>query len=109
MYFGHMVYPKGYDTNLIDLDAYKEQLDAQSLENEIWKPIPGYDFYEISNFKRVRSLPRYSVDRMGRIQLDTGRIMNEVKHCKSKRKFSLRKDKFSKIIDVEILYKSAFK
>ena len=26
------------------------------MENEIWKPIPNYDGYEVSNYGRVKSL-----------------------------------------------------
>ena len=28
------------------------------MENEIWKPIPNYDGYEVSNYGNVRTIPR---------------------------------------------------
>lgn len=29
------------------------------MENEIWKDIPGYDgYYQVSNYGRVKSLPK---------------------------------------------------
>lgn len=35
------------------------ELDKQSLEGEVWKDIPNYEeLYQVSNFGRVRSLPR---------------------------------------------------
>lgn len=34
-------------------------LTLENLDDEIWKPIPDYDGYEISNFGRVKSFKRY--------------------------------------------------
>lgn len=36
----------------------------QSTESEVWKPVLGYEgYYEVSNFGRVRSLPRMATRR----------------------------------------------
>lgn len=36
-----------------------EKISTQILENEIWKPIKGFEgFYEVSNLGNIKSLPR---------------------------------------------------
>ena len=35
-----------------------EDFSEEELKSEIWKPVSGYEFYEVSNLGRVKSLPR---------------------------------------------------
>lgn len=43
-------------------------------KNEVWKDIAGFEgHYQVSNFGRVRTLPHYSTDKIGRIHF--------FKHC----------------------------
>lgn len=66
--------------------------------NEIWKPIVGYDGYEVSNFGRVKSFKRY---------LD-GRIMNPTPDTKGYLHLCLRRDNKVTIHKVHRLVAQAF-
>ena len=41
--------------------------------NEVWKPIKGFDYYEVSNLGRVRSISH--VDSIGRMKV--GKILEQ--------------------------------
>ena len=42
---------------------------------EYWKPIPGYEGYEVSSFGRVRSLDRWVKYSNGKLRLHKGKIL----------------------------------
>jgi len=47
------------------------------MTKEIWKDIKGYeDYYQVSNLGRVRSLPRETTDKNGRIHKRKGRVLS---------------------------------
>ena len=43
---------------MVDINKYKY---VKQLEGEIWKGVPGYENYEVSNMGRVRSLDHYTL------------------------------------------------
>jgi len=46
--------------------------------DEVWIPIPGYEeLYEVSNFGRVKSLPKEIIDPNGRVRKYKSRIMKQ--------------------------------
>lgn len=45
------------------------------MENEIWKPIKEYDWFEVSNYGRIRSIDRTIIDAWGRTYHKKGQIM----------------------------------
>lgn len=51
--------------------------------HEIWKPIPGYTLYEVSNFGRVRSLDRVIIQTDGRKRISAGRILQGGRNARS--------------------------
>lgn len=55
-------------------------------ELELWKPIEGFEYYEVSNYGRVRSLDRYVRGASNSTQLKRGRIL---KPCVSKNGYYL--------------------
>ncbi len=54
------------------------------MENEIWRPVAGWNYYEVSNYGRVKSLDRY-VRHYGGMALKKGKILtpklNLMNHC----------------------------
>jgi NUMOD4 motif len=50
---------------------------AANLPDEEWRPVVGFDYYEVSSQGRVRSVDRFVVDRMGRTLPKTGRILKQ--------------------------------
>lgn len=46
---------------------------------EIWKGIQGYEFHEVSNLGRIRSLDRYVKSCLGRTRIAKGRILTLTK------------------------------
>lgn len=44
---------------------------------EIWKPIPGWDYYEASNFGNIRSLDRYVNSKNGSKSLKSGKVLKQ--------------------------------
>lgn len=54
-------------------------------QNEIWKPIVGYEGrYEISNLGRVKSVPRFVTYAAGYVRKNAGRILTPVKASRNK-------------------------
>ena len=49
----------------------------QIIDGEEWRPVVGYAGYEVSNFGRVRSLPRIIVKRNGHRQIVRGCIRKQ--------------------------------
>lgn len=72
-----MMYPHDVDMSIVraELEERIKVLDSLSLPSEVWKPIDGYENYQVSNMSRVRSFPRVSTDKMGRVRLDIGCIL----------------------------------
>lgn len=101
------------DTNLQDIDfkSMWECLNAQTRNNECWKDIPGYEgMYQASTLGRIRSIPRYTYDKMGRIQVQKGCILHQYPTGKYRdyRKVILRKDNKCKNVQVHRLVASTF-
>lgn len=52
--------------------------EIEDLENEIWKDIPGYEgYYQVSNYGRVKSLPRWIVYSDGRKYFYDGVLLKQ--------------------------------
>lgn len=68
-------------------DNYKQQLLVleqevnkiiPDLEGEIWKDIPNYEgYYQASNFGRIKSLPRFIVDKNGVLNIIKKKILSD--------------------------------
>ena len=60
---------------MVDINKYKY---VKQLEGEIWKGVPGYENYEVSNMGRVRSLDHYTLKSGDcRSTLIKGRILSQ--------------------------------
>lgn len=80
-----------YETDEQWLQRELSQLEC--LENEIWKQIPDFEGYEVSNLGRVRSLPRIVLLNNNRSERISGKILSvTINHKKFNRRYvSLRK------------------
>lgn len=82
------------------------------MENEIWKPIECYggrykDYYEVSNYGRVKSLERYV--RQGNVYRRVKeKIKTEVLNTAGYPSVSLCKDRKARLIPIHILVANAF-
>lgn len=80
---------------------YHKNKNLESLEGEIWKPIPDYEnFYEVSNLGRVKSLERLVKANGNGFWLKKAKIMSQVKDKRGYLCVPLsvnRKIKFSKV------------
>jgi hypothetical protein len=66
----------------------------ENLENEIWKPISGYeDIYEISNWGRVKSLSRDIVYETGHSQRMHEKVLKLQKHTHDYKSIGLHDNK----------------
>lgn len=84
------LYPNGYNMQLPDktISEYSKQkqkynmenpLKYNDIENEIWKPIEGFEgIYEVSNFGRVKSIDRYVIYKNGHKTFHKGRIIRQI-------------------------------
>ena len=71
------VYKKGTNPDNIDIEYLMCALNSMSLEGEQWKDIPQYEgIYQASTLGRIRSLPRYCTDKLGRLQVQQGCILH---------------------------------
>lgn len=107
--FSYM-YPRGTDIDSIDLVALKSELDLKSYELEEWRAVSGYQgYYEVSNYGRVRSLPRCSIDKLGRIHCQLGNILHQYNsRSKNWKQVVLRFDGKYKNMQVHRLVAEAF-
>lgn len=54
----------------------EEWLSPVDFEGEVWKPVVGYEnYYEISNYGRLRSFSRHTIDSRGRKSFHYGKII----------------------------------
>lgn len=81
-----------------------------SFHNEEWKPIPGYEgLYLISNYGRVKSLPRLCKPKSnGKSYLIKERILKPSKHSYGYLKYTLCKESNLKYVSAHRLVASAF-
>lgn len=104
-----LVYPKHTKLSDIDFESMWKTLNAKSIENEIWKDIPGYEsMYQASSLGRIRSLPRYQYDKLGRIQVQRGCILHQYDARFGYKQVMLRKNKSYKNMQVHQLVALAF-
>lgn len=75
---------------------------------EYWRPIPGYEGYEVSNLGRVRSIDRWVKYSDGRLRLYKGRILKPVKRKDGYLQVNLSKDNRGKMFLVHRLVAMAF-
>lgn len=86
------IYSKHTKLSDIDFDHMWNILNSKSLEGEIWEDIPQYESkYQASSLGRIRSLPRYCYDKIGRIQVQTGCILHQY-DANGYKQVMLRKD-----------------
>lgn len=106
-----LVFPRNTNLQDIDFASMWEHLNAQTLDGECWKDIPEYKgVYQASTLGRIRSIPRYTYDRMGRIQVQKGCILRQYPTGKYRnyRKVMLWKDNKYKNVPVHRLVAAAF-
>lgn len=84
--------------------------EALVTEIEIWKPIIGWDgYYEISNFGRVKSLPRVSYrGRNKHKQILSERIMKQQTNGLGRPTVDLSNNELSKTLQVALMVARAF-
>lgn len=101
-----LVYKKGTNPDIIDIESMMNTLDSMSLDNESWKDIPFYEnTYQASTLGRIRSLPRWYYDKLGRLQVQQGCILHQYETGKYRnyRKVILRHNKSYKNLAVHRL------
>ena len=106
-----LVFPKNTNLQDIDFTSMWERLNAQTLDGEYWKDIPEYEgVYQASTLGRIRSIPRYVYDKIGRIQVQKGCILHQYPTGKYRdyRKVMLWKDNKYKNAPVHRLVASTF-
>lgn len=104
-----LVYSKYTKLDDIDFKSMWIELDSKSLENEVWKDIPEYQGrYQASSLGRVRSIPRYQYDKIGRIQVQKGCILHQYDAKFGYKQVMLRKDNSYKNMQVHQLVALAF-
>lgn len=106
-----LVFPSNANLQDIDFASMWEHLNEQTLDGECWKDIPEYKgVYQASTFGRIRSIPRYTCDRIGRIQVQKGCILRQYPTGKygNYRKVMLWKDNKCKNAQVHRLVAAAF-
>jgi hypothetical protein len=76
--------------------------------NEIWKPIPDYEnYYEVSNFGRVRSLDRTIMRGDTKVNRK-GKVLAQIKNCSGAPKVNIKRHGKSKPMLVINLVLRAF-
>lgn len=104
-----LVFPKGFDVSKLNLDEMWRELNCKSFKDEVWKDIPCYEgIYQVSNVGRVRSVPRYQIDKIGRVQVQAGCILRQFTKFNGYKKVILRKENKQRNIEVHRLVASTF-
>ena len=75
---------------------------------EVWKPIPGYENYEVSSEGRVRSLERWENLKSGGCRFRKGRLLKLVDRGKGYKCVSIFNDEGHKLAAVHRLVSEAF-
>lgn len=84
-------------------------MEANKLNNEIWKPVKDYEnYYEISNFGNFRSLDRYITRSDGVTQLRKGRLITQHLNSDGYLQAKLCKDGVIRTVRIHRLVADAF-